>query len=216
VALSVWSDEAKGLVHGLPVNDEGLGMDSDDKHNELFGPGPNPGPSSNSRTSTPPLTAPLVSASGEPTPGSKGDDDWNLDDLIREEEQSSAVAASKAAGPSSSNELDDLEFWAQLAGGEEGSIRNSNLSQPEAGQATTSSKPVPAGASIVDEDSLMDEDAWDAMDAMEQAGTAGDKPLGDTAAREGNLPLEEEIAQLPAPSMQKPLTEEEEWESMYE
>jgi hypothetical protein len=199
-------DKHKGLDNGPPANEDALDFpsdsDVDDARPEPHQIVPNsPGIRSSPLPTIRPPTAP-------PTSGSEGGfNDSDIDAMMHEDEQR-AMRPSKPTAPPTGNEIDDdLEFWQQLAQGAgddlDIDLTHNEPSKPPATKPTTTS---------ADDDFMMDEDAWDALDTMERE--AGEK----TAPKPVEKPPSEPSGN-PAPpplgNTPRPMTEEEEWESMY-
>ncbi|KII88438.1 hypothetical protein PLICRDRAFT_698822 [Plicaturopsis crispa FD-325 SS-3] len=103
VALSVWHDEAKGIVKGEKA-DDAIDLASDAEVDDEAADNDR-GKNDTSRSSLPPSSA------SEPD-----GDDFDIDALIREEEERAADLARQAAAaaPSTSNDDDEEALWGAL------------------------------------------------------------------------------------------------------
>lgn len=137
------------------------------------------------------------------------DDDFDIDDMLREAAERTAAAqptagpsttSSKAAAPTIDDEMDDLEFWADLAKGAGNTEIDLTLEEPPTQRAL--SKPSAGPSTIdIDDDFDMDEDAWEALNDLETHGgpskqpptLASSKPTsGGRAPVDGGMTEEEE------------------------
>ncbi|EED80138.1 predicted protein [Postia placenta Mad-698-R] len=178
VALSVWRDESKGLINGRKV-DAAL-SDSDNSSDDDNGGMPR---NSNAASIAQDIvTAPTASSSRAPSrppsssepPSSDGFDDFDIDAIIREEEEQQRVASEMSRQVSSpdtnpqyrskptvapSPNVDDEAMWEQLID-----------ELPDAALPPVSPPSIaPASSGNFNNDMDEDEDMWDAVREIEAA-----------------------------------------------
>ncbi|KAI0093695.1 replication fork protection component Swi3-domain-containing protein [Irpex rosettiformis] len=222
--LGMWRDAAKGLVNGRRPEDlEPLGdpadSDSDESDREQEQPTiPDISASANARSSSPP-TRPPSSASERPSSAApNGDDDFDIDEMIREDEERQRREEIARAGNSNSMSHnapqpgpsrappqaepdEDQEMWEQLDGGVDDEM---TIQPPPQNQRRG--------------DDVEDEEMWDLVREMEESTTTPSVPKATTAVSvPGNTDPEIATAQesTQAQKPPPPATNDEGWDEMY-
>ncbi|KAH7926302.1 Swi3-domain-containing protein [Leucogyrophana mollusca] len=193
VALSVWRDEAKGLVNGKKPDDDGedvIDLTSDRDPSGGVG-GSRSGTEEDDAPSHPPSLPP--SSDGE-------DDDFDIDAVIREEEERLAAmraanltstspprTAPKAtyrsqpntdADPPSLMDVDEDMMWDEIDAFQD------PLLQPSP-RSTTASSQVPDASTTSNTDHDQDEDMWDVVRELEGVENISSKTVKVPAALDG-------------------------------
>jgi replication fork protection complex subunit Csm3/Swi3 len=213
----MWRDTAKGLVNGLqPQDQEPLGDPVDDSSSEsepeqvedrvATARSTSPATSrSNSVPTRPPSSASSRQSSAPP------DDDFDIDAMIREEEerQTAQAVSSLPTQQKSRSEIrpvslpdEDQDMWDQLDGG--------------FGEELTSqsSRPPPQISSTGDE--MEDQDMWDLVREMESTASNANVPVPLPAAPSSDRAGGSSIGPNADNSKkQPPATNDEGWDEMY-
>jgi len=182
VALSVWRDEARGIVHDSKLQDtEGIaGSISDDDHVENSGNDINAEdinhnlplrtPQAPSETPSSPVPSRPPSSASEPDSTTFGED-FDIDAFVREEEERAAALATQTAatiakytygkgkGREGGSMDEDEMMWDELQG-------SNDVEPPKEPAETFTDRPQASNksaANLFDDD----EDMWDAVDQSE-------------------------------------------------
>jgi replication fork protection complex subunit Csm3/Swi3 len=197
VALSVWRDEAKGIVNGKgPIPDEDPDAGSDDEVNL-----PRDVPVASSREGSP--------SRGPPTSGSEAEDDFDLDAAIREEEELERIRAQSGGAKkatAATDDMDDEAFWAELA--QSSGVDVDGIAGPSAPKAPA--QPAKAAPAQVTEDEL-----WEEMDDMMDMDM--DEPINFNKSSAASAPAASSSTASKAPE-QTPAAAavvEDDWDDLY-
>ncbi|EPQ58019.1 Swi3-domain-containing protein [Gloeophyllum trabeum ATCC 11539] len=229
VALSVWRDEAKGLVNGMKPDDPiDLVSDSDEddaddgertKPDGRQSLGRDVGGASDARSRAPsrPPSSPSI---GQVTDV----DDFDIDAMIREEQEMEAdrVPApqdthrpTEGATAGDDMDIDDEAMWAEMMMEDAGvpSIPPVPTSIKNTDDNTTAAAAQTGGASVMD-----DEDMWDVVREME---LESQKPGSSVAAGPETLPSEDHTTGpsseglTSSPQRKRRMSNADDWDDMY-
>ncbi|KDQ60940.1 hypothetical protein JAAARDRAFT_125198 [Jaapia argillacea MUCL 33604] len=225
VALSVWRDEAKGLINGVKVDDDPIDLTSDVEPDEenasKAATGSNLTDTDVHMHDSRPPTRPPSSASERPT---TDDDEFDLDMMIRQEEEMRVEDVAAAANSnvtyrsnnakSSSKAIDEDEeaMWAEMMamGAFADDPPPPSSDPPDQSNVTaTTTRQNPS-------DSLDDEDMWDIVREMEsEQSRPSVTGLAGTSVSGGVSGLEVVLRDKDPPKPKPPSTVEEDWDEMY-
>ncbi|CCM04622.1 uncharacterized protein FIBRA_06806 [Fibroporia radiculosa] len=221
VALSVWRDESKGLVNGrkidMPSDSDSGGSDGDEEDAEA-----KQTPSGNTKDTTDNMELPSSRAPSQP-PSSASEpsssdalDDFDIDAIIREEEQRATVAHPPSNSgstyltrePPQAMQIDTAEdeaLWDDLMNDLPDSTQAASI------QAT---HPVDRSRSFQPHDSDGDEDMWDVVRELEAASSTHQDTPGSATTVINIHHDEQPPPQVEASAAIRP-TNEEGWDEMY-